>query len=209
MAEVFESADAQWSDDQWWGMLQGLVEEGVLTWQEIANVALGELNPPQVGTAVASRRTFQVHYAPRSTWRAVRSWFYSQSGCCEDCGTRILLEGEHVIPRNDLGDHADVLTNMQLLCKRCNAIKRPSHQNAGVTYLTAQTALMWILLTRRPRTYDEYHDLCRAYGLTMANIRFQEAWAFAVWLAKDGLYDLDWDDDWLQAALAEDWRPTR
>jgi hypothetical protein len=77
---------------------------------------------------------------------------------------------------------------MQLLCKRCNAKKRPSHKRAGLTHLTAEAGLMWLLLHFRPDTYEEYKFLCRAYGTTMADIRFQEAWALAEWLRSGGRY---------------------
>jgi hypothetical protein len=50
---------------------------------------------------------------------------------------------------------------------------------------------MWILFVKRPLTYQQYERLCRAYGLTMANIRFKEAWAMAHWLRREGLYDID------------------
>lgn len=197
--------DHQWTDADWLEMLTGLIDAGIITWSEIANVALGELNPPQVGTAIASKKTFQAHYPPRRMWAATRAWFYSQPGRCGDCGTRIMLEGEHIQPRAEFGDAADTLGNMQLLCKRCNAIKRPSHRNAGVTFLTAQTALMWLLLTYKPRTYGAFKGLCREYGLTMADIRFQEAWALAVWLWREGHYELDETDEWLLTALKEAW----
>lgn len=208
MAGEFPDESRDWQDAHWKALLDQLVDLRVLTWKEIAVVALGELNPPQVGTAIASRKSFQRHYPPRRTWRAVRAWFYSQSGRCEDCKTRIMLEGEHLVPRAEIGDEADVLTNMQLLCKRCNAIKRPSHKNAGLTDLTAQSALMWLLFVHKPTTYLEYGALCRAYGLTMANIRFQEAWALAIWLSREGLYELDEADPWLAQALAEPWDPS-
>src|SRR5690606_23163392 len=126
-------------------------------------------------------------------------------GRCEDCGTFLQLEGEHRLPTNEYGKAADRLDNMQLLCKRCNAKKRPSHKNAGVTFLTAQSALMWLLLVHRPRTYKEFEQLCRAYGLTMANIRFQEAWALAIWLSREGRYEIDESDEWLIAAMTEPW----
>ena len=47
---------------------------------------------------------------------------------------------------------------------------------------------MWILFVKRPRTYQEFERLCRDYGMTMANIRFQEAWAMAHWLKREGRY---------------------
>ena len=50
---------------------------------------------------------------------------------------------------------------------------------------------MWLLLTKRPRSYEAYADLCRTYGLTMASIRFEEAWAMARWLNRLGLYEID------------------
>ena len=54
---------------------------------------------------------------------------------------------------------------------------------------------MWILFTQRPSTYQEFERLCRDYGMTMANIRFQEAWAMAHWLARVGLYKIDRTSD--------------
>jgi len=50
---------------------------------------------------------------------------------------------------------------------------------------------MWILFVKRPTVYQEFKKLCRDYGLTMADIRFQEAWAMAHWLKRDGLYTID------------------
>jgi uncharacterized protein YbaP (TraB family) len=47
---------------------------------------------------------------------------------------------------------------------------------------------MWLLFVFRPATYQEFEKLCRDYGMTMANIRFQEAWAMAEWLAAAGRY---------------------
>ncbi len=187
--------DREWSEDQWLDLVQYLVDHGLVTWQEVAAAVLGELNPPQVGTAIASKATFKAKFPPRKAWQAVKAWFYSQSGRCETCGTRLHLEAEHILSREELGDDADVLENLQLLCKRCNAVKRPSHKHAGETFLTAQAALMWILLVIRPRNYGEYKALCRNYGLTMADIRFQEAWAQAVWLARQGEYEIDEDID--------------
>ena len=54
---------------------------------------------------------------------------------------------------------------------------------------------MWILLIKRPKTYQAFKKMCRAYGLTMADIRFQEAWAMAVWLQRDGLYEISPDSE--------------
>lgn len=44
---------------------------------------------------------------------------------------------------------------------------------------------MWILFVIRPRTLDDFIRLCRLYGMTMSDIRMQEAWAMAHWLARD------------------------
>jgi hypothetical protein len=90
-----------------------------------------------------------------------------------------------------MGDDADTLENITLRCRRCNVIRRPSHKKGGLTYLTAESALMWLLFTKKPRTYDEYKVLCRNYGLTMADVRFEESWAMARWLEREGLYEID------------------
>jgi 5-methylcytosine-specific restriction endonuclease McrA len=177
-----------WTEDQWRALVSSMVEQGLVKWSEVAAVTLGELNPPQVGTSLASNPNIKAQYPPRQAWQAVRQWFYDQPLGCRECGTLLKLEAEHIIPKEEQGDAADNLKNMQLLCKRCNAKKRPSHKNAGVTHLTAEAGLMWLLLVFRPKTYGEYESLCREYGMTMANIRFKEAWALAEWLRREGRY---------------------
>ena len=189
---VFPEKDKDWSEDDWKNFMQKLVDSGIVSQKEIASTVLGTLNPPQVGTGVASKKSFQAHYPPRKTMQAVMAWFYAQGGRCEDCGTRMELQADHADPRENYAnpDDADRLDNLELRCRRCNVVKRPSHKKGGLTYLTSASALMWILFTKRPKTYEEYHDQCREYGLTMANIRFQEAWAIAVWMKKEGMYEI-------------------
>ena len=185
--------DRQWTEEQWHDMLIFLKENGLVTYKDMASTVLSALNPPQVGTQVASKPSFQRHFPPRKTMQAVMKWFYSREGKCVDCGTRLELQADHIIPKEtfDNSEDADYLDNLELRCRRCNVIKRPSHQNGGKTYLTAAAALMWLLFVYRPTNYEKYKQLCRDYGLTMADVRFQEAWAMAIWLNKIGLYRLD------------------
>ena len=185
--------DAEWSHTDWKALIDWFVSSGILNYKEIGSLMLGHLNPSQVGTSIASKKTFQQRFPARKIWQAVRQWHFEQSGRCLDCGTRLELQADHVIPREQEGDKADRLENMTLRCRRCNVIRRPSHKLGGQTFLTTEAALMWILFVKRPKTYQAYEKLCRGYGLTMANIRFQEAWAMAHWLAKDGLYEITSD----------------
>jgi HNH endonuclease len=193
----FRGPSDEWVETRWQEFVGELVDQRLLTWEEVAIGVLGELNPPQVGTSLASKKNFQRHYPPRQTMRAVMSWFYGQNGTCSNCGRRLPIEVDHVIGKDEFikqgrdPAEADHLDNLQLLCKRCNVIKRESHALGGLSFATAQAALMWILLAERPRTYEEFKKLCRMHGLTMADVRFQEAWAMAVWLAKAGIYELD------------------
>lgn len=194
--DPFRSApvvDAAWAESDWKALLEALVSSGLVGYREVASLVLGHLNPSQVGTSIASKPTFQQHFPPRKTMEAVLKWHKEQSGRCVDCGTRLELQADHVVPREVEGDRADRLENMTLRCRRCNVIRRPSHKNGGKTFLTAEAALMWILLVKRPATYQEYEELCRDYGMTMANIRFKEAWAMAHWLARDGAYFISKD----------------
>ena len=78
----------------------------------------------------------------------------------------------------------------KLRCRRHNVIRRVSHKKGGLTYLTRASALMWLLFFKRPRNYLDYKKLCREYGLIMAAIRFEEAWAMAKWLSRDGRYEM-------------------
>jgi len=183
-----EKVDREWDEEDWKKIIEYLVKNKLLTYREISSLVLGHLNPSQVGTSIASKKTFQSHYPKGKTWQAVRAWHFKQNGRCIDCGTRLELQADHMNPREVLGDKADALDNMTLRCRRCNVVRRPSHKLGGKTFLTAESALMWILFTKRPPTYQDFAKLCRDYGLTMANIRFEEAWAMAKWLEREGLY---------------------
>lgn len=189
--DEFPEFDADWNEDQWAELLAWLIDSGLVTTQEVAALALGALNPPQVGTSIATKKSFQKNYPPRKTMQAVYEWLNSQRGRCKDCQTRLDLQADHIVPIQEIGEEADSLENMTLRCRRCNVVRRESHKLGGLTFLTTQAALMWLLFAKRPRRYSEYEQLCRDYGLTMANIRFHEAWAIAHWLNREGLYEVD------------------
>jgi hypothetical protein len=188
--ERFPENDADWTDDHWLKLIDWFLKSGLVTARELAALMLGHLNPSQVGTSIASKKTFQAHFPSRKIMRAVIEWHFKQTGKCADCGTRLELQADHKITRQERGNDADRIDNMTLRCRRCNVIRRPSHKHGGKTFLTAEAALMWILFVKRPRTYQQFEQLCRAYGMTMANIRFQEAWAMAHWLQREGLYSI-------------------
>jgi hypothetical protein len=179
--------DAGWTGDQWRDLLEKLVKGGVTAWKDIAALVLGHLNPSQVGTSLASSEGFKRKYGKGSTMKVVMEWVYAQVGKCADCGSRLELQADHVKGREEFKDplDADFIDNMTLRCRRCNVVRRPSHKFGGLTYLTAEAALMWILLVIRPRTFCDYVRMCRIYGMTMSDIRMEEAWAMAHWLARE------------------------
>lgn len=185
--------DSKWTQENWKAVIDHLVQSRLLAYKEIAALTLGHLNPSQVGTSIATKKSFQKHFPRRKCWAAVRQWHFDQVGKCCDCGSRLELQADHVVSRQETGEAADRLENMTLRCRRCNVVRRPSHKKGGKTHLTAEAALMWILLTKRPTTYQEFATQCRAYGLTMATIRFEEAWAMAKWLQREGNYDISPD----------------
>lgn len=196
---TFGLQDSRWSPDDWAELLRSLVGTGMCTWREVAGLVLGHLNPSQVGTSLASSEGFKRRYGKGNTMRIVMRWAYDQTGKCADCGTRLELQADHIkgkeeFPRDPHG--ADFIENMTLRCRRCNVIRRPSHEYGGLTFLTAEAALMWILLVIRPRTLLDYIRMCRLYGMTMSDIRMQEAWAMAHWLAgaSPPLYRVENDD---------------
>lgn len=190
----FQVPGKEWGPERWQRLVRELVDAGIVTWEEVAICVLGEMNPPQVGTSTASNANFKSQYPPKKTMQAVMEWFYRQPGKCATCGSRLHLEADHIKSKKEFeaegkdASEADTLANLQLLCKRCNVGKRESHVLSGLSFHTAQAALMWILLVLRPATYEEFKRLCRRHGLTMADVRFQEAWAMAEWLKRDGLY---------------------
>jgi hypothetical protein len=212
--------DATWDETRWQEMAAQLVERGLVTWREITTTILGELNPPQVGTSIASadsgRFGFKDNHAilhpDESFMPYVFEWFYEQTGRCVDCETRLDTQADHVNGRENFTDprEADVLENMALRCRRHNVAKRKSHvARAGRTLLPAQQALMWILLEIRPVTLRDFARLCRIYGMTMADIRFQESWAMAVWLEREGQYRIARPDEEYDLVQWEDGAVTR
>ena len=132
-SDKFPSSDSKWEEHHWEKLLTFLVSEGLVTYKDITALVLGHLNPSQVGTSIASKKTFQSLFPPRETWKNVRSWHFKQLGKCSDCGTRLELQADHIKPRELLGDKADTLENLTLRCRRCNVIKRPSHKKGGLT----------------------------------------------------------------------------
>jgi 5-methylcytosine-specific restriction endonuclease McrA len=191
---VFRGPGPIWDEEKWQELVAEIVRDGIVTWQEVAVAVLGELNPPQVGTRVASNPNIKALYPPREAMRNVMEWLYDQDGRCANCGSRIHIEVDHIEGRDSYVKSgrdpalADRLDNLQLLCRRCNVVKRESHRLGGLSFATAQAALMWILLVERPPTQSAFTELCRAHGLTMASIRFQEAWAMAEWLEQAGMF---------------------
>lgn len=207
--------DDQWDEQQWKSLLENLVACNLLTWKEITALTLGHMNPPQVGTSLASSEGFKRCYGKGNTMRIVMDWFYTQAGRCVDCGTRLELQADHSTPREDFEDplDADFIENMVLRCRRCNVIRRPSHQFGGNTHLTAEAALMWLLFTFKPRTLKDFIRMCRIYGMTMADIRMQEGWAMAHWLQRASGYTYTLDDSskpcnlllWPDGAVTRAW----
>ncbi len=185
-APQFGLHDSGWSDAEWLQLLQTLVDSGIFGWKDVTALVLGHLNPSQVGTSLASSAGFKRRYGKGNTMRVVMDWVYKQTGCCADCGSRLELQADHVKGREEYADplDADFIENMTLRCRRCNVVRRPSHEFGGLTFLTAEAALMWILLVVRPRTYLDYVRMCRLYGMTMSDIRMSEAWAMAHWLSR-------------------------
>ena len=212
----FRYEDESWSDSDWRELLENLIKYRLLTWKEITTLTLGHLNPSQVGTSLASSKGFKKKYGKGNTMKIVLLWFYKQGGVCIDCNTRLELQADHSKPKESFGNplDADFIENMVLRCRRCNVIKRPSHKYGGNTHLTAETALMWILFSFKPRNLKDFIRMCRIYGMTMANIRMQEGWAMAYWLQKVENFDYAIDDLnlycdlllWKDGAITRKWK---
>lgn len=188
----------RWTTAQWKELIDRLIDEDLVQWKDVASLVLGHLNPLQVGTSLASSKAMQAAHGKGKTLRVVIDWLYAQEGRCTACGSRLELQVDHNV------EETTDLALMSLMCRRDNVIRR--HARGGITDLTSEAALMWILLTYRPAAYKDFVRLCRLEGLTMADVRFQEAWAMAEWLAKEdppryiidrgeGSYDLlQWSD---------------
>lgn len=188
-------ASPGWGENDWRVFVERAVEGGVVGWEDVAVALCGELNPPQVGTAVA--RAVKHRYPRGRTMQNVWQWLYAQDGRCAVSGKRLFLEVDHIesketfIKRGEDPKEADRLENFQLLSKRENVIKRGSHKRGGISFMPSAAIMPYLLLHHKPRIYAEFAALCRNHGLTMADVRFQEGWALAAWLQRAGVYEID------------------
>ena len=86
-------------------------------------------------------------------WKALRVWF---GNCCLCCGATKKLEADHVIPLDCGG--SDYISNIQPLCRSCNASKRtqttdyrdPEHLAAFLTFYSSLPAPMPLLCGMPP-----------------------------------------------------------
>src|SRR5262245_15637813 len=98
----FPASDRSWSEENWSTLMRWLITSGLVTNKELASLMLSHLNPSQVGTSIASKKTFQAHFPPKKTMVEVIKWHINQSGKCLDCSTRLELQADHIIPRQVL-----------------------------------------------------------------------------------------------------------
>jgi hypothetical protein len=63
---AFGLQDATWSEDDWYRLLHELTDSGFFSWEDIATLALGQANPPQVGTSIASSPAAAVSWRSRA-----------------------------------------------------------------------------------------------------------------------------------------------
>src|SRR5437867_596261 len=94
-ASQFGLHDKTWGDDEWLTLLQSLVKDLIVSWEEVAAVVLGQLNPSQTGTSLASSDGFKRKYGKGNTMKIVMDWAYKQNGQCADCGSRLELQADH------------------------------------------------------------------------------------------------------------------
>ena len=58
----FPSVDSQWTEDNWRDLIIFFLDNNFLSSRELASLMLGHLNPSQVGTSIASNKSFQKNY---------------------------------------------------------------------------------------------------------------------------------------------------
>ena len=68
MQNKFPDNDREWTQEDWINLLNELITEGLVTMQEVVALVLGHLNPSQVGTSIASKKTFQSKYPPKKNY---------------------------------------------------------------------------------------------------------------------------------------------
>lgn len=77
--DSFPESDRLWTEEQWKFLIEYLVSLGLVSYKEVASLVLGNLNPSQVGTSIASKKTFHV-LCSRRPWVRQHSCQYLYIG---------------------------------------------------------------------------------------------------------------------------------
>lgn len=170
-------------------IIKNLLDEGILDWTTIAKEMLQSLQPPQTATHVPQLDGHRERYERGNRWAPSRRWMYSQYGPCESCGKITSINHDHIVERDILGNEADRLENLRFLCRRCNQSRH--WEKGNVLDLGTAAAVMYLLFTQEPKTVKELEKMGRQVGLTQSNQRFEETWAFAMYLHREGLIEVD------------------
>lgn len=169
-------------------LVEGLIEAGVITWSDIAEEILQAMQPPQTATHVPQLDGIRELYESRQRWAPSRRWMYAQYGRCGECGALLSMTHDHVLSRDLLGSKADYLENLRFLCRRCNQARH--WEKGNILAWGTAAAVQYLLHTESPSTVKELEELGKELGLTQSNQRYEEAWALAVFLSRQGQYDL-------------------
>ncbi|MFM7366616.1 MAG: hypothetical protein ACKO2Z_02190, partial [Sphaerospermopsis kisseleviana] len=64
----YPSNSQDWSDEDWQKLLTDLIDSELISYKEVTALVLGHLNPPQVGTSIATNKNFQRQFPRRKCW---------------------------------------------------------------------------------------------------------------------------------------------
>lgn len=56
---LYPNDSRDWGEDDWHQFLQELVNNNLVSYEQITSLVLGHLNPSQVGTSIASKKHFR------------------------------------------------------------------------------------------------------------------------------------------------------
>ena len=165
----------------WKDVVINLIEKDFVSWKDVASLVLSSIHPPQICTSIGCQDGFKKIYKKGDRVHRLLEWLALQDGKCKKCGTTVDIQVDHIVSTSNIGDYRDDVSNLQLLCRRCNSRKSKKHME-GKTSLTQQAMLTYIVLSKKPKTVKEYQTICKRIGIKTTSIRLRESLALLQWM---------------------------
>lgn len=179
----------QWDRNHHMALIEFAIDMGYTTGEEASRAVLESISPPYCLTNVMGRAggALRKRYGKGKVFGVLKEWYYKQDGKCAQCGTRLHLSLDHIVPAR-LGEHTQDVNNWALVCSWCNAKRRKYHKKQNKNRWSPRYTGMWVLMSKKPADRTEFIKHCRMMGIAPnSDALLDQIWAFHEWNKNQGV----------------------